>query len=112
MNNAGGSKPNEALNYTAEDFSSIMALNFEAAYHLSQLAHPMLKASDEGNIILISSIASFFALNALSIYGPPQLEPRGVLIKPGATELTLTLSLAHSHAKFLASWFSAPLAGP
>jgi len=34
---------------------------------------------------------------------------KGVLICPGATELALMLSLAHSHAKFLASWFSAPI---
>ena len=33
---------------------------------------------------------------------------KGVLVYPGATELTLISSLAHSQAKFLASWFSAP----
>lgn len=31
---------------------------------------------------------------------------------PGATELALILSLAHSHAKFLASWQIAPLVAP
>lgn len=40
-----------------------MATNFESAYHLSQLAHPLLKASGAGNIILMSSIAGVVSLN-------------------------------------------------
>jgi len=32
----------------------------------------------------------------------------GVLMNQGATELTLILSLAHSHARFLVSWLIAP----
>ncbi|XP_058097989.1 tropinone reductase homolog At5g06060-like [Magnolia sinica] len=41
---------------TAEEFSFVMATNFESAYHLSQLAHPLLKASGQGNIVFISSV--------------------------------------------------------
>jgi len=33
---------------------------------------------------------------------------KGVLITPGATQLVLILSRAHSHAKLLESWFIAP----
>jgi len=33
---------------------------------------------------------------------------RGVLIGPGAIQLVLMLSLAHSHAKFFVIWFIAP----
>jgi len=36
------------------------------------------------------------------------LSPRGVLIGPGATQLVLMLSFAHSHAKFFVTWFIAP----
>ncbi|WVZ01753.1 hypothetical protein V8G54_022559, partial [Vigna mungo] len=35
---------------------------------------------------------------------------RGVLITPGATQLLLILSLAHSHARFFVIWCIAPFA--
>ncbi|GMP50892.1 hypothetical protein CsSME_00017320 [Camellia sinensis var. sinensis] len=35
--------------------------NFEAPFHLSQLAHPLLKASGNGNIVFISSTAGIIA---------------------------------------------------
>lgn len=36
----------------------------------------------------------------------------GVAMTPGAMELALILSLAHSQAKLLASWLIAPLVAP
>ena len=70
MNNAGGItfyKPTQ--NYTPEDFSNVMTLNLESAFHLSQLAYPMLKASGEGSIIFISSVASLIAFDIGGAYG-------------------------------------------
>ncbi|XP_021758910.1 tropinone reductase homolog At5g06060-like [Chenopodium quinoa] len=69
VNNVGGCRMKETIDYTSEDFSYVMALNFDSAYHLSQLAYPMLKASGGGNIIFLSSIASFFGINVGSAYG-------------------------------------------
>lgn len=54
---------------TAEDFSFIMATNLESTFHLSQLAHPLLKASGSGNIVLMSSAAGVVNLCGTSIYG-------------------------------------------
>jgi len=71
VNNAGGVsfyKPTQ--NYTVEEFSNVMALNFDSAFHLSQLAYPMLKASGEGSLIFISSIASLLAFDIGAVYGP------------------------------------------
>ncbi|OAY83471.1 Tropinone reductase [Ananas comosus] len=45
-----------------------MATNFESAFHLSQLAHPLLKASGKGNIVFISSIAGIIGFPSFSIY--------------------------------------------
>ena len=59
----------DMVNYTAEDFSSVMALNFDSAFHLSQLAHPMLKASGASSIIFISSVSSCLAINIGAVYG-------------------------------------------
>ena len=57
------------VDYTAEEFSTVMTTNLESAYHLCQLAHPLLKASVVGSIVCISSIAGVVALNVGSIYG-------------------------------------------
>jgi tropinone reductase I len=69
VNNVGTNIPKQMTNYTAEDFSFLMITNFESAYHLSQLAHPLLKASEAGNIVFISSVAGVVSVNAgFSIY--------------------------------------------
>ncbi|PKA63218.1 Tropinone reductase like [Apostasia shenzhenica] len=46
-----------------------MATNLESAFHLSQLAHPLLKANGGGSIVFISSIAGMLGLTDASIYG-------------------------------------------
>ncbi|KAL5747925.1 hypothetical protein ACOSP7_024948 [Xanthoceras sorbifolium] len=55
--------------YSAEELSILMATNLVSAYHLCQLAHPLLKASGEGSIIFVSSVAGIVALNVGIIYG-------------------------------------------
>eukprot|EP00261_Vitis_vinifera_P034846 XP_019076089.1 PREDICTED: tropinone reductase homolog At2g29290-like isoform X3 [Vitis vinifera] len=69
INNAGTGKPGRTVEFTAEEFSSIMAVNFEFVYHLCQLAHPLLKASGAGSIVLMSSVAGVVSLKYLSAYG-------------------------------------------
>ena len=49
--------------YTAEDFSFLMSTNLESAYHMSQLAYPLLRASGAGSIVFVSSVASVVAVN-------------------------------------------------
>ena len=56
------------LDYTLEDFSFLISTNLESAYHISQLAHPLLKASKAGSIVFVSSIAGVTAINGTSIY--------------------------------------------
>ncbi|CAH2038665.1 unnamed protein product [Thlaspi arvense] len=68
INNVGKFILKSALESTAEDFSSLMAINLESAYHISQLAHPLLKASGYGNIVFISSVSGIVSGTA-SIYG-------------------------------------------
>ncbi|KAK7373778.1 hypothetical protein VNO80_07198 [Phaseolus coccineus] len=58
----------EIIDHTAEDISTVMATNFESAFHLSQLAHPLLKESGSGNIVFITSIAGVQAIPLLSAY--------------------------------------------
>lgn len=68
MNNAATAILRKSLDYTLEDYSFIMNTNLQSPYHLCQLAHPLLKASGNGNIVFISSVAGIVALPMLSVY--------------------------------------------
>lgn len=69
INNAGTNIWKPTVEYSAEELSTQVATNFESAYHLCQLAHPLLKVSGAGSIVFISSVAGVVALNVGSIYG-------------------------------------------
>ncbi|XP_048236032.1 tropinone reductase homolog isoform X2 [Ricinus communis] len=68
VNNAGTIKHKNTVDYTLEDYSSIMSTNLESPYHLCQLAYPLLKASGNGSIVFLSSVAGFIALPLISVY--------------------------------------------
>ncbi|KAK4480257.1 hypothetical protein RD792_013323 [Penstemon davidsonii] len=69
INNVGTNIRKPTVDYTAEDYSKIMATNLESSYHICQLAHPLLKASGSGSIVFISSVAGLVHLFSGSIYG-------------------------------------------
>lgn len=68
VNNVGTTFWKPTTDYSSEDFSSIMKTNLESAYHLSQLAHPLLKASGGGSIVFMSSVCGVAAVNCGSLY--------------------------------------------
>ncbi|KAJ0984026.1 hypothetical protein J5N97_002382 [Dioscorea zingiberensis] len=68
INNVGTNIRKPTSDYTSEEFSFLMNTNFESAFHLCQLAHPLLKASGAGSVVLISSVAGVVAMNSGSIY--------------------------------------------
>ena len=68
INNAGRGLFKEALSSTAEDYSTIMATNLESAFHLSQLAHPLFKATGSGSIVFISSVTGVVAFPVAALY--------------------------------------------
>ncbi|EPS58365.1 hypothetical protein M569_16448 [Genlisea aurea] len=69
VNNVGTNFRKKAVDYTAEEYSTLMATNLDSAYHFSQLAHPLLKASGSGNIVIISSISGVAHISSGSVYG-------------------------------------------
>ncbi|TKY67386.1 Tropinone reductase [Spatholobus suberectus] len=69
VNNVGTNIQKQTLDFTEEDFSFLINTNLESAYHISQLAHPLLKASEAASIIFISSIAGVVSIGVASIYG-------------------------------------------
>ena len=65
----GTNMPKQAIECTAEDFSFLMCTNLESAYHMCQLAYPLLKASGAGSIVFVSSVAGVVGLTlGVSIY--------------------------------------------
>ncbi|XP_027910979.1 tropinone reductase-like [Vigna unguiculata] len=67
VNNVGTNIQKQTLDFTAEDFAFLMNTNLESGFHLSQLAYPLLKASEAASIIFISAVASFVATNIVSV---------------------------------------------
>ncbi|XP_022634150.1 tropinone reductase-like isoform X1 [Vigna radiata var. radiata] len=67
VNNVGTNIQKLTLDFTAEDFAFLINTNLESCFHLSQLAHPLLKASEAASIIFISAAASFIATNLVSV---------------------------------------------
>ncbi|KAK0605686.1 hypothetical protein LWI29_029605 [Acer saccharum] len=68
INNVGTNVMKPTLEYNEEDFSFLMATNFESAYHLSQLAHPLLKTSGAASIVFMSSVGGVVSVELGSIY--------------------------------------------
>ena len=68
INNVGTNVAKATEEYNEEDFSFLMATNFESAYHLSQLAHPLLKTSGAASIVFMSSVAGVVSVEIGSIY--------------------------------------------
>jgi Tropinone reductase 1 len=56
------------IDYTAEDYSELMTINLDSAFHLCQLTHPLLKESRVGSIVFISSVAGVVSLGTGSVY--------------------------------------------
>jgi len=71
VNNAGQTLFKPAAESTGEDYARIMATNLESCFHLSQLAHPLLRNASVdggGSVVHISSIASFLAFPQETLY--------------------------------------------
>nr|CAD20555.1 tropinone reductase I [Calystegia sepium] len=68
VNNAGTILPKDATEFKAEDYTLIMGTNFEASFHLCQLAHPFLKASSMGTIVFNSSVAGIIPVFKTTLY--------------------------------------------
>ncbi|KAJ8458267.1 hypothetical protein OPV22_031193 [Ensete ventricosum] len=69
INNVATGYIKPAIKITLEEYKHVMITNLDSAFHLSQLAHPLLKASARGSIVFISSVAGLLGINTTSVYG-------------------------------------------
>ncbi|KAJ0266301.1 Tropinone reductase [Hirschfeldia incana] len=69
INNVGMNKRKPTVEYTSEGYAKIMSTNLESAFHFSQIAHPLLKASGVGSIVFVSSVSGLVGVSNGSVYG-------------------------------------------
>ncbi|KAM6550914.1 hypothetical protein CsatB_000722 [Cannabis sativa] len=69
VNNVGVLIQKKSIEFNAEDISTLLGTNFVSGFHFSQLSHPLFKASGDGSIVFISSIAGAMAISDCAIYG-------------------------------------------
>jgi Tropinone reductase 1 len=69
VNNAGMNIRKKTIEYTIEEYNTIVNTNLRSAFELSKLAYPLLKKSEQGNIINISSVAGQTHIRTGAIYG-------------------------------------------
>lgn len=69
VNNVGTNIRKPMVEFTAEDFSTLMATNFESAFHVCQLAYHLLKSSGAGSVVFTSSVSGFVSLKSMSVHG-------------------------------------------
>lgn len=68
VNNAGANVRRRALDYRAGEYERIMRLNLEAAFELSRLAHPALKAAGDAAVVNMASVAGLTHLRTGAPY--------------------------------------------
>ncbi|CAL9782839.1 unnamed protein product [Musa acuminata subsp. burmannicoides] len=69
VNNAGTGFVKPMVAITPDEYKFMMSTNLESAFHLTQLAHPLLKASGAGTIVNVSSLAGIVGIDNITIYG-------------------------------------------
>lgn len=100
VNNVGMNIRKKTDEYTEAEFNTIMDTNLVSTFELSKLAFPMLKKSDQGNIINIASTAGQVHIRTGSVYGMTK-----------AALIQLTRNLAGEWAEFnirvnaIAPWY-------
>jgi len=69
INNAGTNIRKKITEYTDDEISSLIEINYRTALELSRTFYPMLCKSTQGNIIFISSVAGIDHIRTGAVYG-------------------------------------------
>ncbi len=69
VNNVGTNIRKKTIDYTQDEYDKVVNTNLRSAFELSKLSYPLLKKSEQGNIVNISSVAGQTHLRTGSIYG-------------------------------------------
>ncbi|AYA37755.1 SDR family oxidoreductase [Hymenobacter oligotrophus] len=68
VNNVGTNIRKPTTAYSDEEYRHVMQTNLDSAFHLCQLAYPLLKANRQGSVVNISSVAGLTAVRTGAVY--------------------------------------------
>ncbi len=68
INNVGGNRRKESSEYTIQEYQMLMDWNLGASFEISRKLHPMLKASGDGRIITVASVAGMTHIRSGVVY--------------------------------------------
>ncbi|MFC5412978.1 SDR family oxidoreductase [Larkinella bovis] len=69
INNAGTNIRKPTVDYRSDEFDHLLNTNLRSGYELCQAAYPLLKASEKGSIVFVSSVSGLTHTSSGSIYG-------------------------------------------
>lgn len=69
INNAGTNVRKPTVDYTEEEFATVMQTNLNAVFYLCQFAYPFLCRSGQSSIVNIASVSGLTDTSSGSIYG-------------------------------------------
>lgn len=84
INNAGTNRRMPMVEYSEDDYDTIMNVNLRSIFFLCQAVQPIMKEQGSGKIINIGSMTTFLGLGNVAIYG---------MTKSAVGQLTKTLAV-------------------
>ena len=108
VNNAGTNIRKPTADYSGDEYDHVLNTNIRSAFDLTQAAYPLLKASGDGKVIMISSVSGLTHTSSGSLYG---------MTKAAMLQLTRNLAVEWApdgiRVNAVAPWYiNTPLASP
>ncbi|QJD77199.1 SDR family oxidoreductase [Spirosoma rhododendri] len=108
VNNTGTNIRKPTAEYTPAEYDHILTTNLRSTYELCQTAYPLLKASGNGRIVMVSSVSALTHTSSGSLYG---------MSKAAMLQLTRNLAVEWAadgiRVNAVAPWYiNTPLAQP
>ena len=108
VNNAGTNIRKPTDEYSAADYDYVLNTNLRSAYELTQAAYPLLKASGNAKVVMVSSVSGLTHTSSGSLYG---------MTKAAMLQLTRNLAVEWApdgiRVNAVAPWYiTTPLASP